>query len=206
MRWMILGFLAAAASLACVIDEHDSSGGTSGACEVGHEGCPCTSGGSCNPGFTCDNNLNICLLPTCPIGTETCPCTSGSTCDPGLQCASHVCVDASCPPGTEGCPCTQNGGCDPDLACLSDTCVDDSTLDGSSGDPCGPANCTVWACGEREPACPCECAPGCERNVATNCGEPAPCVERIDCDDARGSCEPLDDDQFGCAAADTGTG
>ncbi|MEM6991612.1 MAG: hypothetical protein AAF721_13990 [Myxococcota bacterium] len=212
MRRNILSLLIAVvapASVACVVvPENDSIvGGTSGSCEVGHEGCPCTSGGSCNPGFECDVNQNICKLDTCPVGTEACACTPEGGCDPGLQCASEVCVDASCLPGTAGCPCTEGGGCDPDLVCLSDSCVDDSSLD-SSGDTsgCGPGSCEIWECGAEEPACACDCVPGCEDNVATNCGEPAPCVVLTDCEAEGGSCQDAGDEQFECAGADTGTG
>jgi len=206
--WTLILAVAAPVAFACVIVEPDDDvGGTSGTCEVGHEGCECTSGGSCNPGFVCDKNQNICFLDTCPVGTETCACTPEGACDPDLQCASDVCVDATCLPGTEGCPCTQGGGCDPDLACLSDTCVDDSSADSSGdGSDCGPDSCTVWVCGSDEPACACECAPGCTDNVATNCGDPAPCVELDDCDDRGGTCEEAIAGEFTCTTAAMGTG
>lgn len=109
----------------------------SGSCEIGSEGCQCTTGGKCNDPFLCDTNLNICYAEDCPTGTETCPCTPKGACDPGLQCASELCVDAGCSPGTEACTCTEGGGCDPGLDCLSGLCVEvpptaDETGAGSS--------------------------------------------------------------------------
>ncbi len=119
----------------------DAIGSTGSGCDVGHEGCPCTSGGSCNPGFFCNTNLNICISDACPAGTEECHCTPGGSCDPGLQCLSDFCVDPGpqCPVGTEACPCTPGGGCDNGLTCLSDTCVNTDELT-SSGmtDPTDP--------------------------------------------------------------------
>lgn len=114
--------------------------GTDGSCEVGTEGCDCTTGGSCNPGYKCDNNQNICFLDVCPVGTEGCECTPAGACDPipeGLLCLSEVCVldpALQCPAGTESCPCTGGGGCDMGLTCLSETCVDPSGIEtGTSG-------------------------------------------------------------------------
>ena len=137
MRSSLLTWLFAVAapvslgSMACFLstegDGYDyETYGTSGNCNVGSEGCPCTSGGMCNPGFRCDNNQNICFLDACPDGTEGCSCTTGGACDPGLNCASNFCVNPGpqCPAGTPGCACTEGGGCDPGLECLSDTCVD----------------------------------------------------------------------------------
>ncbi len=119
-----------------VFDETD----TSGSCEIGSEGCPCTSGGKCNDPFSCNENLNLCIADTCPVGTETCACTPMGACDEGLMCASEVCVDAGCSTGTETCPCTSGGGCDPGLECLSGLCVDASgeqTEEGSTGSSTG---------------------------------------------------------------------
>lgn len=104
-------------------DGADDTGPSQG-CEVGSEGCPCTTGGKCNDPFSCNNNLNICVADVCPVGTEACACTPEGACDPGLTCASAICVDLGCPVGTEACPCTGGGGCDPGLVCLSDFCVD----------------------------------------------------------------------------------
>jgi len=103
---------------------------------VGSEGCPCTSGNVCNPGFFCNTNLEICISDSCPDGSEKCHCTGGGSCDPGLQCLSDFCVDPGpqCPIGTEACPCTPGGGCDNGLTCLSQTCVNTDELT-SSGMP-----------------------------------------------------------------------
>lgn len=110
-------------------DSVASTGG--GGCQVGFEGCPCTSGGACNDPFYCHTNLNICVSDTCPRGSDGCPCTEGGACDPGLACFSDYCVDpgfCTLNPGVESCPCTEGGGCDPGLVCLSDVCVDASGL------------------------------------------------------------------------------
>jgi len=100
----------------------------SGYCEVGEQGCPCTSSGLCNEGFVCIASENVCALPdACPIGARGCECTAGGSCAPGNVCKENVCVsDAPCLPefiGTEGCQCTLGGGCDPGLSCFSDVCV-----------------------------------------------------------------------------------
>ena len=123
-------------SSACFLStEGDTYEGTfdSGGCEIGSEGCACTSGGKCNDPFSCNVNLGICVADTCPVGTEACACTPEGSCDPGLLCASDICVDAGCSAGTEGCQCTEGGGCDPGLACLSGLCVDPNTSDDTTG-------------------------------------------------------------------------
>jgi hypothetical protein len=114
---------------------NDSDGGNGGhvpcgSGDVGSEGCACTSGGSCNPTFQCNTNLNICISDACPVGTETCFCTPMGACDPNLVCLSDFCVDPGpqCPAGTEACPCTQGEGCGEGLVCLSEVCVDPSGL------------------------------------------------------------------------------
>lgn len=107
----------------------DESGG-GGGCEIGTEGCPCTTGGKCNDPFFCNLNLNLCVADVCPVGTEACACTPEGACDPGLTCASDLCVDLGCPIGSEACPCTEGGACDPGLECLSDFCVDTSSGSG----------------------------------------------------------------------------
>jgi hypothetical protein len=134
-------------SVACFLStegdgyDYETYGTDGGDCEIGSEGCSCTMGGSCNPGFKCDNNQNICFLDVCPVGTEGCACTPAGACDPipeGLTCASDICVNLgpSCPAGTEGCACTGGGGCDMGLTCLSDFCVDASNIEtGTAGDP-----------------------------------------------------------------------
>lgn len=93
-------------------------------CGVGSEGCPCTAGGSCDPGFVCD--ANVCIPDPCPLGTEGCPCTADGACNPGFFCNTNinVCVSDACPAGTEECHCTPGGNCDPGLICLSEFCVD----------------------------------------------------------------------------------
>lgn len=103
-------------------------------CEIGSEGCHCTTGGKCNDPFLCVINLNVCIADTCPVGTETCACTPNGSCDPGLMCASELCVDMGCSAGAEACPCTEGGGCDPGLECLSDLCVDAAGGDSEGAD------------------------------------------------------------------------
>lgn len=119
----------------CVIEHIDSESfedtdvSDAQGCQVGHEGCACTSGGVCNAPFYCAPNINICVADTCPVGTEACACTPNGACDEGLVCASDLCVEVGCSPGTETCTCTDGGGCDPGLACLSGLCVE--PVDGS---------------------------------------------------------------------------
>ncbi|MCX4245625.1 hypothetical protein [Paraliomyxa miuraensis] len=112
-------------------DHADEGGRPSGAdetgpqyCQIGSEGCACTTGGKCNDPFLCNTNLNICVADLCPVGTEGCACTPMGACDPGLTCASDFCVDLGCPIGSEACPCTEGGACDPGLECYSGYCVD----------------------------------------------------------------------------------
>ena len=68
-----------------------TSDGSEGPCDVGTEACPCTPGGSCDPGLTCLSGF--CVDVGCPIGSEGCACTQGGGCDPGLECLSMLCVD-----------------------------------------------------------------------------------------------------------------
>lgn len=65
--------------------------GNDGPCTAGSEGCPCTPGGSCDPGLSCLSGY--CVDVGCPIGSEGCACTKGGGCDPGLECLSMLCVD-----------------------------------------------------------------------------------------------------------------
>ena len=46
----------------CIIttEPEDTTGGTGG-CQVGWEGCPCTTGGMCNAPYVCNENLNLCV-------------------------------------------------------------------------------------------------------------------------------------------------
>lgn len=115
-------------SMACFLstegDGYDYDTYDSGTCEIGTEGCQCTTGGKCNDPFFCNTNLNICVADLCPVGTETCACTPEGACDPGLQCASDLCVDAGCSPGSEACTCAEDGACNDGLECLSGLCVD----------------------------------------------------------------------------------
>lgn len=132
-------------SVGCVISDGTPIGDTGGTCDIGSEGCPCTSGGMCNDPFFCNDNLNICVSDPCPVGTETCACTPMGVCDPGLMCSSDLCVEEGCGPGTEACNCTEGGGCDPGLDCLSGLCVDASGTDGapSTGTDTGTADDTT---------------------------------------------------------------
>ncbi|MEX1364474.1 MAG: hypothetical protein AB1Z98_15215, partial [Nannocystaceae bacterium] len=86
MRSSVLTFLFALvaplslASTACFLStEGETYDGTydTGSCEIGSEGCSCTSGGKCNDPFLCNQNLGICVADTCPVGTETCACSPG---------------------------------------------------------------------------------------------------------------------------------
>jgi len=196
-------------SMACFLStegdgyDYETYGGTDGGtCEVGHEGCDCTSGGSCNPGFFCDNNQNKCFLDTCPVGNEGCDCTPGGACNPGLLCLSEVCV-AQCSPGTEACPCTDGGGCDVGLTCLSDTCVDNgpvadggsddgmSDTDGDTGPSCG--NCTAPPeCPTEGEECQCDCVEECDGDDA------------IFCPNGAGGCQEIQSCINGCVESDDG--
>jgi hypothetical protein len=67
-------------------DSNDTS------CSIGSDGCPCTDGGACDHGLTCQAGL---CTDACQIGLEGCPCTQGGACDPGLMCEAGACVPAS---------------------------------------------------------------------------------------------------------------
>jgi hypothetical protein len=110
------------------LDEGISGTGGGTPCNIGAAGCPCTTQGACDPGLSCQDQLDVCVLPDgCPTGEAGCECTEGGACDPGLICNQDICVsDMPCPPeqtGTESCQCTDGGGCDPGLECLSSVCV-----------------------------------------------------------------------------------
>ncbi len=125
-------------SMTTSADETLGDSSDTGTCPVGGGGCPCTGGGSCDPGLECVDE--VCNDPRCPIGSPGCPCTRGGACDGGLECMAGDCVDPGgtegCPIGAAGCPCTGGGACDPGLVCEGDYCVDQpaSTSAGSGGE------------------------------------------------------------------------
>lgn len=141
--WLRLSSFAGCMTMAaggCYVTPHDSaySGSSYGSpCEVGQEGCSCTSQGQCTTGLECVIAENTCVASaSCAVGARGCACTDGGACDAGNLCKENVCVsDEPCLPeliGAEGCQCTLGGGCDPGLACLSDLCVEASTTSTST--------------------------------------------------------------------------
>lgn len=60
-------------------------------CPVGSLSCPCTQGGSCDPGLACEAGT---CSEACAVGSLGCACTLGGGCDPGLKCdEAQTCVD-----------------------------------------------------------------------------------------------------------------
>jgi hypothetical protein len=133
-------------------DSNDTS------CSIGSDGCPCTDGGACDHGLTCQAGL---CTDACQIGLEGCPCTQGGACDPGLMCEAGACVPASSGDGDgdsgdgdgDSFMCAMLGdGCtdkDP-LACVCEDCEDDDFCsqdedcicsDCADVDVCGGDNC-----------------------------------------------------------------
>src|SRR5262245_32566703 len=51
----------------------EASSGGEGACVAGQEGCPCTPGGSCDPGLDCLSGFCVDVDGGCPVGSEGCP-------------------------------------------------------------------------------------------------------------------------------------
>ncbi|MEM9453373.1 MAG: hypothetical protein AAGF11_04290 [Myxococcota bacterium] len=85
MRWLAwAGGLALGIGIGIACGEEPS-----GNCAIGGNGCPCTAGGSCDPGLTCI--AGTCTLENCPVGAEGCLCTGGGSCDPGLSCVEGLC-------------------------------------------------------------------------------------------------------------------
>ena len=72
-------------------EDPGEAGSADNGCPVGSEGCPCTDGGTCDPGLACDSGV----CTDCPIGSEGCECTAGGSCDPGLICDAGLCSPAS---------------------------------------------------------------------------------------------------------------
>lgn len=128
--------------------ETNATQGSTAHCPVGAEACPCTPGGSCDPGL-------ICLSQVCVAE----PATGGTS--GGATLASST--SSECPVGAGQCPCTPGGSCDAGLVCENDTCVpmqpledlgvDDGVVACSAGDEndaClwGPEDCSIFGCSE----------------------------------------------------------
>jgi hypothetical protein len=98
---------------ACVGDSSTSgTDASSDACSVGSEGCPCTSGGACNPGLSCESkvcvNLNVDSGPEAgpdapndapadivDAADESCQALN-TNCSSNGQCCSNYCTAGLC--------------------------------------------------------------------------------------------------------------
>jgi len=114
---------------------------TNTTCYIGEHHCPCTTEGTCDVGFVCDEHDLCHLNRTCYLGEHHCPCTADGMCDVGLVCDErHLCHlnhslgqgkgnDSNvieCYIGSSNCPCSTGGTCDPGFRCsLNHTCLED---------------------------------------------------------------------------------
>lgn len=139
-----------------------------GPCPVGADGCPCTAGGACDPGLTCQDEI---CTGECLVGALGCSCTAGGGCDPGLTCEAGACGQAVSPP------------CDPilnDDDCCGDFVVDtpleecDLAQYNKPNDVCTP-ECKIATCGDGYVLDPDEACDGGEHCTAectfSTCGD-----------------------------------
>ena len=110
-------------------------------CDVGAEGCPCTSGGSCDPGLTCLSEVCVDAMFPQPEDTVAPEDTVyvQDVCIP--ECDGKEC-------GPDGCG-GQCGQCSGQDACVDGACVCQPECDGKAcgGDGCG-GNCGTCPAGE----------------------------------------------------------
>ncbi len=129
MRW-----LAWAAGLGLGIVAGMSCTESGADCAIGSVGCPCTVGGSCDPGLACI--AGNCMMIDCPVGSMGCPCTDGGACDAGLTCDGAICTDGT---ATSGNPTTMGPG--PGTGEDDGIKLDVGNVD-STGNGCMQAGCT----------------------------------------------------------------
>jgi hypothetical protein len=86
--------IASILAAACFSDPPPANdGSTSGGaeCPIGSVGCPCTSGGACDPGLECNPPDGPCFDPDCTPGTENCRCQDGQCLGAELMCSEGFC-------------------------------------------------------------------------------------------------------------------
>lgn len=163
-------------------------------CEIGSEGCPCTAGGSCDPGLMCDVDECVPTVVMCGDGvvggSEECddgPANSDSgNCK--SDCTLQVCGDGAVGPGEA---CDDGNMVDDDSctnACALATCGDGQV---QQGEACDDGNQVDTD------ACLSTC-------VAASCGDTIVQVGVEDCDD--GNANDADDCLSSCSAATCGDG
>jgi hypothetical protein len=92
---------------ACVGDDSTGADASSDACSIGNEGCPCTSGGACNPGLACRSNFCVNLGDD---GGPDANLDAGADATDAADAADATdATDAGCVPN--GATCTTSGEC-----------------------------------------------------------------------------------------------
>lgn len=166
-------------------------------CDEFSQGCG-HSGDPCDPGTTCDETADLCVLPSCGNGTcdegencNTCSadCISGQgggSCD---DCFKGVC-DGVCHPVKENSACSD---CAPSWCCGDGNCEGEEdgfncAIDCGQPPACGDSICDP---GEDSCSCPADC--GSPPTTETSCsnGVDDDCDGNVDCDDADCEADPI---------------
>lgn len=164
-------------------DTEGTDGETTGSCPVGSLGCPCTSGGSCDPGLACgatgcvkldeETTTSATSTGVDPTSTSSSDTTAGPECDPDGVGG----VDPACPDGRR--------------YCLQGICVDCGGIDCAQLSPSLPkCDLATGACA----ACVCDDAtPVCDPTAHTcsKCDAHDQCPASA-CDLWSGACMPAD--------------
>jgi len=160
-------------------------------CDIGSEGCVCTSKNTCDEGLLCDSADTTCEAPddTCTAGEEGCACVDGacgvSSSGESLACQSDVCVSTSCMPGEAGCRCVDGTTCDADTTCEANYCVSEGCVAGALNCPCQDGVCSGTLVCRDGSVCvdatgysggPCNDDGTCERGNACVSGLCSPCL------------------------------
>ena len=112
------------------------------ACVDGEAACACRDDDSCDPGLTCDTDIQRCVIADCPPGEPGCTCRADYSCNPNLRCDDGLCLDFDCSPGSVSCRCDDGfcaGGemyCDDQNICQINDCPS-----GQEGCACANGTC-----------------------------------------------------------------
>ncbi len=165
-------FGAASLAVACFSDSPpagsgpggtDGTGGTSGVpvCPAGSGGCPCYGNETCDPGFSCDVPLQICVSETCVDGQVGCLCDAGM-CERGLVCEAGLCAQEPAGDTTQGPPTSSTSAATSAGADATMGDPDTSTGDSTTG--------SVASTGDQNGVCfPEGIYGGCADNVECEC-------------------------------------
>lgn len=156
-----------------------TGGETDTVCPVGSAGCPCTGGGSCDPGLLCASQR--CVDPNQEVTTSMAETSTGSTSE-GETTAGPACNPNGSGSVDPACPAEQP-------YCLAGSCVDCGALECNTVSPslpfCDPGTglCAACLCDDAAPVCDPELHKCSKCDAHTDCPDSA-------CDLDSGACLP----------------